>query len=211
RYVDPLTDSQGYFMYSLYNPLIGLFLGLSILAVGLGAVLYSKKFLPQEVAVQQRHDGHGSTETDRQTASALLADAGARSTIARRSMIKRTAGFGLGAFGLGAGLFAIGGFVKNPWASEGQESLAHTGWMKEFPGEKIYLRRSTGDPHEVSLVRPEDIDAGGFETVFPFREAYRHDEDELIHSMRKGDAPVMLIRLRPGSTPVKRKGQEDFN
>ena len=131
--------------------------------------------------------------------------------IARRKMITRSAGFGLGAFGLGAGVFALGGMVRNPWAEEGQESLLHTGWMPEHPGEKIYLRRDTGNPHDVSLLRPEDIDAGGFETVFPFREAWRHDEHELITSMRKGDAPVMLIRLRPGSKPVKRKGQEDFN
>lgn len=212
-YIDPLTDQRGYFLYSLYNPLIGLFLGLSIFSVGIGAVLYSKKFIPQETVVQQRHDdgGRGSSPEDRQTATALLADAGERSTIARRSMIKRTAGFGVGAFGLGAGLFAIGGLVKNPWADKGPASLEHTEWQPTHPGEKVYLRRSTGDPHEISLVRPEDIAAGGFETVFPFREAWRHDEEQLVESMHKGDAPVMLIRLRPGSKPQKRKGQEDFN
>jgi ubiquinol-cytochrome c reductase iron-sulfur subunit len=210
-YVDPLTDERGYLIYSLYNPLIGFFLGFSIFAVGVGVVLYGKKFVPHEVAVQQRHDGHGSSEIDRQTATALLADAGERSGIARRSMIKRTAGFGVGAFGLGAGVFALGGLVRNPWAEEGPESLQHTGWMKEHPGEKVYLRRNTGHPKEVSLVRPEDIDAGGFETVFPFRESDREDEHKLSEAMRKGDAPVMLIRLRPGSKPIKRKGQEDFN
>ncbi|MBE9373152.1 ubiquinol-cytochrome c reductase iron-sulfur subunit [Saccharopolyspora sp. HNM0983] len=203
-------DEQAHFIYSLYNPLIGFFLGLSILAVGVGVVLYQKKFIPEEVAVQQRHDGHGSDEVDRQTTAALLADAGSRSGIARRSMIKRTAGFGVGAFGAGAGVYALGGLVRDPWGEEGQESLLHTGWAPE-QGEKTYLRRDTGDAHDVSLVRPEDIDAGGFETVFPFRESMRHDEEELISSMRKGDAPVMLIRLRPDAMPVKRKGQEDFN
>ncbi|TWF94166.1 ubiquinol-cytochrome c reductase iron-sulfur subunit [Saccharopolyspora dendranthemae] len=207
----PSTEAREHFIYSLYNPLIGFFLGLSILAVGIGVVQYQKKFIPHEVAVQQRHDGHGSSEVDRQTTAAILADAGNRSGIARRKMITRTAGFGLGAFGLSAGVFALGGMVRNPWAEEGQESLLHTGWMPEHPGEKIYLRRDTGNPHDVSLLRPEDIEAGGFETVFPFREAWRHDEEELITSMRKGDAPVMLIRLRPGSKPLKRKGQEDFN
>lgn len=210
QYQDPLSNQKGYFLYALYNPLIGFFLGLSILSVGVGVVLYSKKFLPHEVAVQQRHDGHGSDETDRQTASAILADVGSRSGIARRSLIKRTAGFGVGAFGLGAGVFAVGGMVHNPWSSRGQESLLHTGWMSEG-GEKVYLRRDTGNSKDVSLVRPEDIDAGGFETVFPFRESERHNEEALSAAMTKGDAPVMIIHLRAGSKPVKRAGQEDYN
>ncbi|MCI2421273.1 Rieske (2Fe-2S) protein [Saccharopolyspora sp. K220] len=206
----PSTDPQAHFIYSLYNPLIGFFFGLAILAVGIGVVQYQKKFIPHEVAIQQRHDGHSSSEVDRQTTAALLADAGTRSGIARRSMIKRTAGFGLGAFGIGAGVFALGGMIRNPWSEQGQASLLHTGWLSEN-GEKTYLRRDTGNPHDVSLLRPEDIDAGGFETVFPFRESMRESEEELISSMRKGDAPVMLIRLRPGSKPIKRKGQENFN
>ncbi len=209
HYADPLTNPHGYLIYSLYNPLIGFFLGLSILSVGVGAVLYTKKFLPHEVAVQQRHDGP-SSELDRQTTTALLADAGNRSGIARRALVKRTAGFGVGIFGLGTGVFALGGLVKNPWAGPPQDTLAHTGWLSP-DGEKTFLRRDTGDPHEVALVRPEDIAAGGFETVFPFRESMRNNPEELSESMRAGDAPVMLIHLRPGSTPVKRKGQEDFN
>lgn len=211
RYVDPLKDPQGHFIYSLYNPLIGLFLGLSILAVGIGVVLYTKKFLPHEVAVQQRHDGTGSAELDRQTVSALLIDAGDRSGIARRSLIRRTAGLGLGVFGLGAGVFVLGGLIKSPWSEQGADSLQHTGWMPQVPGEKVYLRRDTGKAGEVSLVSPADIDAGGFETVYPFRESERGNDEALNEALIRSDNPVMLIRLRPGSEPVKRKGQEDFN
>lgn len=210
-YVSPQEGGRAYLLYNLYNPLIGLFLGLSIFAVGAGVVIYAKKFIPHEVAVQQRHDGHGSDEVDRQTTTAILADAGDRSGFARRSLIRRTLGFGAGALGLGTGVIAIGGFVKDPWATEGPDSLAHTAWEPEKPGEKIYLRRDTGDPHDVSLLRPEDIDAGGFETVYPFRETDREDEHKLAEVLRRSDAPVMLIRLRPGSAPVRRKGQEDFN
>jgi ubiquinol-cytochrome c reductase iron-sulfur subunit len=211
QYVDPLKDPRGHFIYSLYNPLIGLFLGLSILSVGVGVVLYTKKFLPHEVGVQQRHDGHGSAEVDRQTVTALLVDAGTRSGIARRSLIRRTAGIGIGAFGLGAGVFALGGLIKSPWSAKGPDSLLRTGWMPNFPGEKIFLRRNTGNVMDVSLVRPEDIDAGGFETVFPFRESERGNQEALNDAFVRSDNPVMLIRLRPGSEPVKRAGQEDFN
>ncbi|MEU6127848.1 ubiquinol-cytochrome c reductase iron-sulfur subunit [Saccharopolyspora sp. NPDC047091] len=209
-YVTPQQGGREYFLYNLYTPLVGLFLGLSIFAIGVGVVLYAKRLIPHEVAVQQRHDGHGSEEVDRQTTTAILADTGVRSGFARRSMIQRTLAFSGAVLGLGTGVIAIGGFIRNPWATEGPDSLKHTAWMKEG-NEKVYLRRDTGDPHDVSLLRPEDIDAGGFETVFPFRDSDREDEHKLVSVLRRSDAPVMLIRLRPGSAPIKRKGQEDFN
>ncbi|WP_016696677.1 ubiquinol-cytochrome c reductase iron-sulfur subunit [Actinoalloteichus spitiensis] len=202
--------SEGHFLYSLYTPLIGITLGLSILAVGIGVISYAKKFVPEEMAVQQRHDG-ASSEVDKRTTAALLADSGQRSGLARRSLIKRTGLAGAGVFGVGLGVFALGGLVRNPWAhSDSPESLWNTGW-RSYDGEKVYLRRDTGDPHEISLVRPEDLKAGGFETVFPFRESERGDDHALFKALRKSDNPVMLIRLRPGSEPTKRKGQENFN
>ena len=44
-------------MYSLATPLYGLTFGLSILAIGIGAVLFQKKFIPEEISIQDRHDG----------------------------------------------------------------------------------------------------------------------------------------------------------
>jgi ubiquinol-cytochrome c reductase iron-sulfur subunit len=208
KYEDP--DSNDHILYSLYTPVIGFTLGLSILGLGVGALLYTKKFIPEELAVQQRHDG-GSAEVDKATVVAALADAGDRSTIARRSLIKRTAGLGAGVFGLGVLAVPLGGLIKNPWAdSDSKDSLWHTAWKSEN-GEKVYLRRHTGKFHEVALVRPEDLDAGGFETVFPFRESERDDEEALVHALKRADSPVMLIHLRPGQSVVKRAGQEDFN
>ncbi|GLZ39180.1 ubiquinol-cytochrome c reductase iron-sulfur subunit [Actinokineospora sp. NBRC 105648] len=209
-YTAPGTD--GYTLYSLYTPLIGATLGLSVLAVGVGALLYTKKFIPHEVAVQDRHDG-GSSELDKATIVAELSDAGNRSTIARRSLIKRTAGLGAGAMGLGVGVFALGGLVRDPWAqTDSENSLWHTGW-KSDNGERVYLRRATGDPEEVALVKPSDLDAGGMETVFPFRESERKDHEALSKALKRSDNPVMLIRLRPedGRKVIKHQGQEDFN
>ncbi|TCP55098.1 menaquinol-cytochrome c reductase iron-sulfur subunit precursor [Tamaricihabitans halophyticus] len=212
QYTAP-DDSSGHFLYGLYTPLVGLTLGLSITAIGVGVVLYTKKFLPHEVTVQQRHDAGGSSELDRQTVLAHLADAGTKNGIGRRSLIKRSVGFGLGAFGLAGGVFALGGLIRDPWKNtENHEGLWHTEWQARN-GERVFLRRSTGDPHEIALVRPEDLEAGSMETVFPFRESDREDEDALLHAMKSADSPVMLIRLRPddGRKVVKRAGQEDYN
>ncbi len=214
QYETPAAGNEtNYLIYSLYTPLLGITLGLTILGIGAGAILYTKKFIPHEVAVQQRHDG-GSTEFDKKTALAHLADAGSRSTIARRSLIKRSAGFGAGAFGLGFGIFALGGFIRDPWADpDSPDSLLHTGWQHQEPGEKVFLRRHTGNFHEVSLVRPEDLAAGALETVFPFRESERGDDHALVLALKRADNPVMLIRLRPtdAAKVIKRRGQEDFN
>jgi ubiquinol-cytochrome c reductase iron-sulfur subunit len=205
-----VPGSNRHFLYALYTPLIGFTLGLSILGLGVGALLYTKRFIPDELAVQQRHDG-GSSEVDKATLVAELADAGERSTLGRRSLIKRTAGLGAGVFGLGVLAVPLGGLIRDPWKhSDTKESLWHTGWLPEN-GEKVYLRRYTGVAHEIALVRPEDVEPGGFETVFPFRESEREDETALVAAIKRADNPVMLIRFRPGQQVTKRAGQEDFN
>ncbi len=202
---------EGYDMYSLYTPLIGLTMGLAILGLGVGAVLFTKKFIPEEVSIQDRHDGQ-SSEVDRRTIVAQLGETLESSTIGRRKVIKRTLGFGAGALGVMA-IMPLGGLIKNPWAKGDKSDLWTSGWTPKFPGETIYLRRYTGRPHDIVLVRPEDLDAGAMETVFPFRESERNDETALAHALKRADNPVMLIRLRTEDSDraIRRKGQESFN
>lgn len=208
RYVEPSKD--GYFMYSLYTPVLGLTLGVAILGIGIGVLVYTRKFIPHEIAVQQRHDG-GSSELDKATILANLADAGNRSTIARRPMIKRSLGFGGGVLGLAITAVPLGGLLRNPHAqSANKDGLLHTPWQHTKKDEKVFLRRVTGND-EISLVRPEDMDSGAMETVFPYRETDTHED--WAKTILRGDSPVMLIRLRPqdGARVVKHAGQEDYN
>ena len=44
----------------------------------------------------------------------------------------------------------------------------------------MYLRYDTGDPKEIALVRPGDLEPGSMMTVFPFRESEREDEEALL-------------------------------
>jgi ubiquinol-cytochrome c reductase iron-sulfur subunit len=199
----------GYEMYVLYTPVIGGTFGLAVLAVGIGVIAYVKKFFPDEVSVQQRHDGV-SDEVARRTITAQLVKAGQDTGIARRSLIVRSAGGAAGLLGLGLGIAAVAPLVRDPWKGGDDAALWVTNW-KPVGGETVYLRRDTGDPHEVSLVRPEDQAPGSMETVFPFRESDRDDEEALIRGLRGSDTPVMLIRLRPSQPVVERSGQEEFN
>lgn len=214
--------SEGEFMFSLATPMYGLTFGLSILAIGIGAVLYQKKFIPEEISIQQRHDG-SSPEIQRRTVVANLSDALEGSTIKRRKLVGLSLGIGLGAFGLGTLVAFAGGLIKNPWkpvvpTAEGKKAVLWTsGWTPRFHGETIFLARSTGNG-TFAKMRPEDIDAGGMETVFPWRESdgdgttteSHHKLAEISMGVRN---PVMLIRIKPQDLPrvVKRKGQESFN
>ncbi|MDQ3886294.1 MAG: ubiquinol-cytochrome c reductase iron-sulfur subunit [Actinomycetota bacterium] len=195
--------AEGEVMYSLYTPLIGTTFGLAILGLGVGAIAYSKKLLPEDETIQQRHDGP-SSELDRRTTAARFTEEGRKSGIARRSLIKRTAGLGAGVFGLGTGILAIGGLVRDPFDGE-PPPLYVTGWASPN-GEPVFLRYAT---EELTLARPEDLSAGAIAGVVPYRESWT--EEEASEALHAADNPVMLIRFRPDTPMVFRKGQEDFH
>ena len=207
RYVAP--GQEGYLIYTLYTPIVGATFGIAVLALGIGVIAYVKKFFPDEVSVQQRHDG-ASTEVARKAVIAQLAKAGKDTDNARRPLIVRSAAAAAGIFGLGIGIAAIGPLVRNPWKGGAEAALWTTGW-RPLNGETVYLRRDTGIPDEISLVRPEDQEPGSMETVFPFRESERGNEEALLEGLRRSDNPVMLIRLRPGTAVVHRPGQENLH
>ena len=219
------TESPDGLAYSLATPLYGLTFGLSVLFVGIGAVMFVKKFIPEEITIQERHDG-SSAEVDRKTVAAQLTDAFEGSTIGRRKLLGASLGIGFGAFGLGTVVAAAGGLIKNPWkpvvdTAEGKKAVLWTsGWTPRYHGETIFLARATGHSTESPFVkmRPQDLDAGGMETVFPWRESdgdgtTEESREKLTEIMMGVRNPVMLIRIRPDdmSQVVKRAGQESFN
>ncbi|MGO8768108.1 MAG: ubiquinol-cytochrome c reductase iron-sulfur subunit [Mycobacterium sp.] len=219
------TGTPGSWFYTLATPLYGLTFGLSILSIAIGAVLYQKRFIPEEISIQERHDG-ASREIDRKTVVANLTDALESSTIRRRKLIGLTLGVGLGAFGLSTLVAFVGGLIKNPWkpvvpTAEGMKAVLWTsGWTPRYHGETIFLARATGSQAGAPFVklRPEDVDAGGMETVFPWRESDGDgttvESHEKLSAIKMGVRnPVMLIRIKPSDLGrvVKRQGQESFN
>lgn len=218
-------EAAGSFLYTIATPLYGLTFGLSILAIAIGAVQFQKRFIPEEISIQERHDGT-SREIDRKTVVANLTDAFESSTIRRRKLVGLSLGVGLGAFGLSTLVAFIGGFIKNPWkpvvpTANGMKAVLWTsGWTPRYHGETIYLARATGSHSGAPFIRmrPEDVDAGGMETVFPWRKSdgdgTTMESHEKLTAIKMGIRnPVMLIRIRPSDMPrvVKRRGQENFN
>ncbi|MFM9378177.1 ubiquinol-cytochrome c reductase iron-sulfur subunit [Gordonia sp. VNK21] len=222
RWEFTMPEEDGYWAYTFYTPALGVSFGLAILFFGFGVIQLTKRFIPAEIAVQDRHDG-GSNEVDKQTIAAELDDTLDSTTLPRRKMLIGSAAFGLGALAFSGAIAAIGGFIKNPWAEREKAPLWHSGWSPIYnspadPEETVFLRRDTGNPYQVALVRPEDLDAGGMETVFPWRVSDGYGENEesrhkLLQGLRAARNPVMLIRLRPedAKRAIKRRGQESFN
>ncbi|MGP5659366.1 cytochrome bc1 complex Rieske iron-sulfur subunit [Corynebacterium falsenii] len=230
---------EGLWTYSLYTPLLGVTAGLAIVSLGIGIIVYTKSFIPEEISVQTRHDGP-SDEVDRRTLVALLNDSWKTSTLGRRPMLKGLAGTGAVLAGLVIAL-PLGGIVKNPWKAkamgiQGDGTLWTTGWTLVSEGQKVYLGRDTGAIAEMenghyntegvsrlTRVRPEDLDAGAMETVFPLPEEMVNDGElysperdvyeEHMQSIHGSRNAVMLIRLREADArrAVPRQGQETFH
>ncbi len=172
---------------ALFTPLLGLTMGLALIAIGVGLVLYVKKLLPHETAVQDKHDG---SHFDRVTTGATLVGAWHNSGLPRRKLLGGTLAFMGAAFGVML-IAPLGGLITNP--NKGNP-LGTTPWAGG-----IRLLRDDGTP-----VRPGDQVPGSLETVFPAVPGG--------NSVHHSDAAVMLIRLRPDQmeTLVTPAGQEDF-
>jgi ubiquinol-cytochrome c reductase iron-sulfur subunit len=170
---------------AVFTPVIGLLMGLSLLCVGFGLVLFTKKLLPHETAVQDKHD---SSHFDQVTTGATLVNAGHNSGLARRKLITRSLLL-MGGGVLTMLIMPLGGLIKNP--NKGNP-LGQTNFR-----DGVRLARYDG-----SFIRPGDQEPGSLETVFPAVEG----------GNRQADAATMLIRLRPDQVEdlKPRPGQEDF-
>lgn len=181
KYHLPGDGSQA---FRWYTPLLGALLAITLFGIGVGAILWAKWLMPEEEAVQDRHDGPSDPGDNAAVAATLLQgieDLGVK----RRSMIKATLGLAGGAL-LAVPLVAlVGGMIKKPG-----NRMFTTPWGENTPMVYVDGRR----------VSPDDMLPGSIATVFP----------GVPGGTTASDAPVLLIRLQPGQTVTARKGQGDF-
>jgi ubiquinol-cytochrome c reductase iron-sulfur subunit len=170
---------------ALFTPIFGALGGLSLILVGVGLVLFTKRLLPHETAVQDKHDG---SHFDRVTTGATLVGGLHNSGLARRKLITRSLVFMGGGLGLML-ISPLGGLIRNPNTGN---PLSTTSWA-----EGVRLVRDDGSP-----IRPGDQEPGSLETVFP----------AVPGGNRQTDAATMLFRLRPEQLAADqpREGQADF-
>ncbi|MFZ1285658.1 MAG: ubiquinol-cytochrome C reductase, partial [Candidatus Phosphoribacter sp.] len=82
---------------NLLNVMLGVTLGISLLGIGFGVVHWAKTIMSDEEIAEDRHELR-STDADRQSVGVVLAASGESAQLARRPMIKATAGAALGLF-----------------------------------------------------------------------------------------------------------------
>jgi len=164
--------------YEFYTPLLGVTLGIALLGIGFGILIWGKKLLPREVSIQDRHDEPSSSEDRRITGSTLqyMVD---ELGVKRRPLLGISLLAGLAPVGAVAAAPLVGGLISDPHKNN---QMFTTGWAPH-EGRQIRLTREDGTP-----LRPEDISVGGQLTVFPgIPEGATN---------KHADSPTLLIHLR---------------
>jgi ubiquinol-cytochrome c reductase iron-sulfur subunit len=180
---------------NLFNPMLGLTLGLALASLGFGIMVWGKKLLPHEVAIQDRHDG-ASTPHDRRITTATMLYLGDELGVRRRPMLGLSLLAGVAPLGAVAAAPLIGGLIEDPHKpveEGGGPPMMTTAWR-----EGVRLTRHDGSP-----VRPEEVSAGGQITVFPGIPEGA--------SNKHADSPTLLIRLRSQDAEELRANLKEIN
>jgi ubiquinol-cytochrome c reductase iron-sulfur subunit len=181
-----ITNFVGDKHASYYTPCMGTALALAMGGIGCGVIIWAKRLMPHEEAVQERHPFASSDEeiaVTEETVALGFADTG----LARRPLVRRTL---LSASALlGAPLVVP---LLNLTTRKPGKQLNRTHWAKG-----ARLVDGDGNPIKVG-----DVAIGGIETVFPAvpvtaADGAVHFEPQLaLHE--KADSVTVLIRLAPG-------------
>ncbi len=192
---------------NLAHTLFGLFLAVSLLGIGFGAVHWAKTLMPDAESIEERHPVV-SSQQDRQGLVDTLS-AGARSSqITRRPALKIAGGTALGIFSLPLLMQVVGGLGGGNY-HKATDQLRHTFWQKGMrlvtDPELRPIKAADVTLGSVFHVLPEGIDKNLNQEPQPGQE-FTHDED-LDLMQRKAKAAVLLMRLAP-STFVSDKARD---
>ena len=155
---------------------IGLGLTVATLTIGLGAIQWAKRLMPDTEQVQERHEFR-SSEKERDALNKLVKERVDEVGIARRPLIKRTLGLALGVVGLSPLVL-----LRDLGPMPGKQ-LEKTDWSA---GTRLML-----DPANTPI-RPGDLEVGAVAQVLPELPTGKERTLENI-----GTDAVLLIRLRP--------------
>jgi ubiquinol-cytochrome c reductase iron-sulfur subunit len=200
------TDRAG--LAKLYTPILGLSLALALLFLGVAIVTWSKKLMPEEVSVQERHLGP-SPHDEQQLTGATILNMGDELGVRRRPML--VGALALGALPLGAAAAApiVGGLIRSPHknaAGKHEDLYMTTGFNGDVynNGKPVYLARMDG-----TKIRPEEVSIGGQITVFPL---LYNEQNEFVGATNEyADSPTLLIHLREQDARTTERNAKPVN
>jgi ubiquinol-cytochrome c reductase iron-sulfur subunit len=180
-----------------YTPVLGVTMALAVGGLGIGMIIWAKRLMPHEIAVQERHT-LVSPPAEYEALEEAAGDGFRGTQIASRPLLRR-------AF-LGAAA-ALGGFLVVPLLNLNnrapKKDLFHTSWVK---GARLVT--GEGTPLKIG-----DLDIGAIATVFPavpVREAngeVRYEPKTSVHE--RADSATIIVRLPPDANRP-RKGRENW-
>ncbi|GAA1744550.1 ubiquinol-cytochrome c reductase iron-sulfur subunit [Luedemannella helvata] len=179
-----------------YTPVLGFTLGMSLVLLAVAIITWGKKLLPEEISVQERHEG-ASTPDEAALTAATIGNMGDELGIQRRPLLK--AAVLLPGLGLGAAAVAplVGGLIRSP--HEPDAIFFETGFNPKFNhGQPVRLVREDGTP-----IRPEEVSVGGQMTVFPGIPGGATN--------KWADSPTLLIHLRPEDAAITLENAKPVN
>jgi ubiquinol-cytochrome c reductase iron-sulfur subunit len=165
-----------------YNALLGVTAAVAVGSIGFGLVLWAKKLLPEEEAVQEREPFY-APEDERLAAIESFNTGFEETQVARRPLLRRS-------LLLAGGLLALVPIVP-------LRSL-----VKYGPKKQLFVTHWTKDAYVVdkdnNRIKNGDLAIGGILTVYP----------EGDHA--PNDSTVLLIRLEPGLYQAKNPDRADW-
>ena len=166
------------------NLALGSSLSVTLLALGLGTLIWVRHLMPNVEVTQQRHDLR-SDEKQRQATEAYFKEGTANSQFVKRPLVRRTLMLGT------LPLLAAPVVLLRDLGPQPGTSLRHTVWS---PGRRL-LVQGTNQP-----ITPAEFSApGSMITIVP--DGYEDDPDALTK------AAVILIKFRPGELHIPTRHQ----
>src|SRR6476661_986068 len=166
------------------NLALGFSLSVTLLALGLGTLIWVRHLMPNVEVTQQRHDLR-SDEKQRQATEAYFKEGTANSQFVKRPLVRRTLMLGR------LPLLAAPVVLLRDLGPQPGTSLRHTVWS---PGRRL-LVQGTNQP-----ITPAQFSApGSMITIVP--DGYEDDQDALTK------AAVILIKFRPGELHIPTRHQ----
>ncbi|WP_166140412.1 cytochrome bc1 complex Rieske iron-sulfur subunit [Nocardioides ochotonae] len=183
------------------NVLLGVFLGLALLFIGIGIIQWARKLMGDQEIVEMRHPAK-SSEEDREATLAALSQGLEEAGIARRPLVRNSM---LGAIGMLAlpsvVLLRDLGKIDIP-------ALARTIWA---PGMRL-VRDVVGTPIKASDLEVGDLVNGLPEALFPTPEnGYPAEEAHGVHlQVNKSKTAIVIVRMEPDEI-IPGPGREDWS
>lgn len=187
--------------FRFYTPILGGLLAALLLFMGMGLILWAKWLMPEEEAIQERHDTP-TTEQDKLMTEATLVTGLNDTGLPRRGLILKSLGLAGGALLTVPLVALVGAIIKKPG-----DQLFHTLYR---PNKKLFPKSNGMVPIVDSSwrqVSPADMEPGAIMTVFP---GVRQEDENGFNGLTSASSPTIIIRLRPGQTIKARKGQAGF-